>query len=57
MTLLVSEDLLTELDALRKLIERLDHEIERLRRQLARTEQAARWAVGPRPRDDDDGSD
>jgi chaperonin cofactor prefoldin len=57
MTLLVSEELLDELDALRKLIERLDHEIERLHRQLDRTQQAVRWVVGPRPRDDDEGSD
>jgi hypothetical protein len=51
----VSEELLAELAAMRRLIEKLHHDIARLVHQQQLTEQAAT----PRPRDDDDddGSD
>ena len=53
----MSEELQLELAAMRRLIERLAIEIERLSQQLTRTEHAAQWVVPGRPRDDDDGSD
>jgi len=54
----MSEELHAELAAMRRLIEHLAHEIERLARQFDRTEQAARGAALWRVRDDEDeGSD
>jgi len=51
-------ELLDELAALRRLIDRLAHDIERLKRQFDRTEKETEQALDIRPLDDtDDGSD
>jgi hypothetical protein len=58
MSIIVPEELIEELAAMRRLIEKLHHDIARLIQQQQITEQAARWVAPGRPPDEDDkGSD